>query len=68
MCVCQFVQASSSIVPLQLDETGKVKYDVLARMGQRKDKASSNSLAGRGIGSLVPRPHTLYTCKWEWVS
>ena len=36
MCVC--VQVSSAVVPLQLDASGKVKYDVLARMGQRKDK------------------------------
>ena len=26
------------MVPLQLDASGKVKYDALARMGQRKDK------------------------------
>lgn len=26
------------MVPLQLDASGKVKYDVLAKMGQRKDK------------------------------
>ena len=38
LCVCVCVQASSAVVPLQLDASGKVKYDVLARMGQRKDK------------------------------
>lgn len=32
------------MVPLQLDSTGKVKYDVIARMGQRKDKVVHTSL------------------------
>ena len=37
LCLC--VQGpSSAVVPLQLDASGKVKYDVLARMGQRKEK------------------------------
>ena len=30
--------SSSAVVPLQLDASGKVKYDALARMGQSKDK------------------------------
>ena len=40
VCVCVSVVqgSSSSVVPLQLDASGKVKYDILARMGQRKDK------------------------------
>ena len=29
---------SSAVVPLQLDASGKVKFDALARMGQSKDK------------------------------
>ena len=30
--------SSSAVIPLQLDASGKVKYDALARMGQSKDK------------------------------
>ena len=37
-------QTSKAVVPLQLDATGKVKYDVIARMGQRKDKVVHSSL------------------------
>jgi len=29
---------STEVVPLQVDASGKVKYDVLARVGQGKDK------------------------------
>lgn len=29
---------------MQLDSTGKVKYDAIARMGQRKDKVVHTSL------------------------
>ena len=51
VCVCTIyvmlwfcLQGSSSaVVPLQLDASGKVKYDVLARMGQRKDKVQWSS-------------------------
>ena len=32
------------MVPLQLDATGKVKYDAIAKMGQRKDKVVHTSL------------------------
>ena len=32
------------MVPLQLDSTGRVKYDLIARMGQRKDKVVHTSL------------------------
>ena len=39
-----FEQNSKAIVPLQLDPTGKVKYDTIARMGQRKDKVIHTSL------------------------
>lgn len=35
---------SSAVVPLQLDASGKVKYDVLAKIGQRKDKVVHSSL------------------------
>ena len=39
------LQASSkAVVPLQLDSTGKVKYDAIAKMGQRKDKVVHTSL------------------------
>ena len=31
-------QSSTAMVPLQLDASGKVKFDILARQGQRKDK------------------------------
>lgn len=31
-------QSSGEIVPLQVDSEGKVRYDSLARLGQRKDK------------------------------
>ena len=34
--------SSSAVVPLQLDATGKVKYDALARMGQSKDKVNDD--------------------------
>jgi hypothetical protein len=39
-----FSQTSSAVVPLQLDASGKVKYDILAKMGQRKDKVVHTSL------------------------
>lgn len=32
------------MVPLQFDSTGKVKYDAIAKMGQRKDKVVHTSL------------------------
>lgn len=38
------------MVPLQLDSSGKVKYDVLAKMGQRKDKVVHTSLQ-----AMVPK-------------
>ena len=41
LCPCQ---TSKAVVPLQLDSTGKVKYDAIARMGQRKDKVIHTSL------------------------
>ena len=31
-------------MPLQLDATGKVRYDAIAKMGQRKDKVVHTSL------------------------
>ena len=37
-------QTSKAVVPLQLDASGKVKYDAIARMGQRKDKVIHTSL------------------------
>ena len=50
-------------MPLQLDASGKVKYDVLARMGQRKDKVQrytytyvfihSGSTGGFGIEARI---------------
>jgi SNW domain-containing protein 1 len=49
--------SSSSVVPLQLDASGKVKYDVLARMGQRKDKVVHSSLeamVSRGVRPSDP--------------
>jgi len=36
--------SSSAVVPLQLDASGKVKFDALARMGQSKDKVVHASL------------------------
>lgn len=39
-----FLQDSKAVVPLQLDAAGKVKYDAIARMGQRKDKVVHSSL------------------------
>jgi SNW domain-containing protein 1 len=45
------------VVPLQLDASGKVKYDVLARMGQRKDKVVHSSLeamVSRGVRPSDP--------------
>lgn len=36
--------SSKAVVPLQLDSTGKVKYDAIAKMGQRKDKVVHTSL------------------------
>ncbi len=38
-------QSSKAIVPLQLDASGKVRYDALARLGQRKDKVIHSSLS-----------------------
>ena len=38
------------MVPLQLDASGKVKYDILAKMGQRKDKVVHTSLQ-----AMVPK-------------
>ena len=38
------------MVPLQLDASGRVKYDILAKMGQRKDKVVHTSLQ-----AMVPR-------------
>lgn len=32
------------MVPLQLDSSGKVRYDAIAKMGQRKDKVVHTSL------------------------
>ncbi|CAI8027997.1 SNW domain-containing protein 1, partial [Geodia barretti] len=49
--------SSSAVVPLQLDASGKVKYDVLARMGQRKDKVVHSSLeamVSRGVRPSDP--------------
>jgi hypothetical protein len=43
-------QTSKAVVPLQLDATGKVKYDALAKLGQRKDKVVHTSLS-----AMVPR-------------
>ena len=43
-------QTSSAVVPLQLDASGRVKYDILAKMGQRKDKVVHTSLQ-----AMVPR-------------
>ena len=37
-------------MPLQLDASGKVKYDILAKMGQRKDKVVHTSLQ-----AMVPK-------------
>ena len=49
--VCPFSsQTSSAVVPLQLDSSGKVKYDILAKMGQRKDKVVHTSLQ-----AMVPK-------------
>ena len=45
-----FLQTSSAVVPLQLDASGKVKYDILAKMGQRKDKVVHTSLQ-----AMVPK-------------
>ena len=46
MCVLSplLLQTSSAVVPLQLDAEGKVRYDSLARLGQRKDKVVHSSL------------------------
>ncbi len=33
------------MVPLQLDASGKVRYDALARLGQRKEKVVHSSLS-----------------------
>ncbi|XP_065831973.1 SNW domain-containing protein 1-like [Oscarella lobularis] len=33
----------SNAIPIQLDSEGKIKYDVLAKQGQRKDKAKQSS-------------------------
>ena len=38
-------QSSKAIVPLQLDASGKVRYDAIARQGQRKDKVIHTSLS-----------------------
>ena len=43
-------QTSSAVVPLQLDSSGRVKYDILAKMGQRKDKVVHTSLQ-----AMVPK-------------
>ena len=37
-------------MPLQLDASGKVKYDIIAKMGQRKDKVVHTSLQ-----AMVPK-------------
>ena len=31
-------QSSGEVVPLQVDAEGKVRYDSIAKLGQRKDK------------------------------
>ena len=38
--VCSSFQNSKAVVPLQLDASGQVKFDALARLGQDKDKVS----------------------------
>ena len=38
------------MVPLQLDSSGRVKYDILAKIGQRKDKVVHTSLQ-----AMVPK-------------
>ncbi len=49
------MQTSKSVVPLQLDATGKVRYDAIARMGQRKDKVVHSSLQAMvGTGAIDP--------------
>ena len=35
-------KTTSNAVPVQLDSSGKIKYDVLARQGHGKDKVSSH--------------------------
>ena len=52
MCILcfPFSQTSSAVVPLQLDASGKVKYDIIAKMGQRKDKVVHTSLQ-----AMVPK-------------
>ena len=39
-----FVLQEKSVVPLQFSAEGKVRYDSIARMGQRKDKVVHTSL------------------------
>ena len=53
VCNCMVLvtlQSSKAVVPLQLDSTGQVKYDVIAKLGQRKDKVVHTSLQ-----AMVPR-------------
>ncbi len=40
-----YTQSSKAVVPLQLDASGKVRYDSLAHQGQRKDKVIHSSLS-----------------------
>lgn len=38
------VKSTSNSVAVQLDAEGKIKYDVLARQGHRKDKVNNDIL------------------------
>jgi len=41
-------------VPLQLDASGKVRYDAIARQGQRKDKVVHTSLSAMVARDVRP--------------
>lgn len=52
--------SSSNALAVQLDEKGKVKYDVLARQGHAKDKVRSFIICRDIWAFQAEHPHFIY--------